>query len=254
MINKLNFATVKEAYTIPSTQIKNRQDEIDKLKKIIFENSDINKSNKYRSTSNSMSNMSNSTNMNNSTSNMSNSTSTSNSNIMNDSMNDIMGSNSMGGNSNIMGGNSNIMGGNSNIMGGNSNIMGGNSNIMGSNSNIMGSNSMNNNAQSEDFEYLFYKLASNPKFDQVVQNYVILKHPEWLNQSNQMNQMYVPMNQSNQMNQMYVPMNQMNQVNRMNQMSRSNFGNFNNDDVKHYILFFVFSVIIYLILGLLVKK
>jgi hypothetical protein len=73
-------------------------------------------------------------------------------------------------------------------------------------------------------------LASNPKFDQVVQNYLILKQPEWLK------------NMSNS------------QMSTMNQMGRSNFGNFNNDDIKHYILFFVLSVIIYLMLGILIKK
>ena len=172
MITKLNFATVKEAYNIPSEQIKSRQDEIDKLKKIINENSDINKTNKSQNSTN--------------TSNMSNITG---------SMGNSAGSMS-------------------------------NSNIM---SNSTGSNIMNNNAHSEDFDYLFYKLASNPKFDQAVQNYLILKHPDWLNQMNQTKQIYVP-------------------------IGKSNFGNFNNDDVKHYILFFVFSVIIYLLLGLLIKN
>ena len=169
MSNKLNFANVSEAYNIASEQIKSRQDQIDKLKKIIHENSDINKS----------------------------------PNNQNSPIRDPTGI------------------------------------IPNTISQlpvepIQPVQPVQPVQKSEDFEYSFYKLASNPKFDQAVQNYVILKQPTWIKNVN-----------TPQMNPMNIP---------MNQIGKSNFGNFDSTDIKHYILFFVFSVIVYLMLGLLIKK
>lgn len=157
MSTKLNFANVSEAYNIASEQIKSRQDQIDKLKKIIHENSDINKSNKDQNSSNTVSQ------------------------LPVEPIEPVQP--------------------------------------------IQPVQKNNNHPQSEDFEYSFYKLAGNPRFDQAVQNYLILKHPDWLKN-----------------------------INNNNIMSKSSFGNFDSTDIKHYIIFFVFSVIIYLMLGILIKK
>jgi len=165
MSNKLNFANVSEAYNIASEQIKSRQDQIDKLKKIINENSDIIKTNKDQNIPN----------------------------IPNTISQLPVGP-------------------------------------------IQPVQPVQPVQKSEDFEYSFYKLASNPKFDQAVQNYIILKQPTWINRMNN------------------SPMNPMNQMNQMNQMNKSNFGNFDSTDIKHYIIFFLFSIIVYLMLGILIKK
>ena len=167
MSNKLNFANVSEAYNIASEQIKSRQDQIDKLKKIINENSNINK---VQNSPNTISQL------------------------------PVEPVSNIEPVSNVQ--------------------------PVQPVHPVQQVQQVQKNNNSEDFEYSFYKLASNPKFDQAVQNYIILKQPEWLNRMN-------------------TP--------QMDQMNKSNFGNNNNDDIKHYILFFVFSVIIYLILGILVK-
>jgi hypothetical protein len=159
MINKLNFANVSEAYNIASEQIKNRQDQIDKLKKIINENSNVNNQNKDPNAQ--------------------------------DKIPGILPQVPVQHVQPVQ---------------------------------------MNNTQYSEDFEYSFYKLAGNPRFDQAVQNYLILKHPDWLKNMN-------------------TP-----QIIPTNQMSKSSFGNFDSTDIKHYIIFFVFSIIIYLLLGILIKN
>ena len=198
MSNKLNFANVSEAYNIASEQIKSRQDQIDKLKKIINENHDINKSNKKKSDLNVLGSQ--------------------------DSSYIPDGSYSQGGqDSSYIPGSSYSQGGQD------SSYSQGDPGTI-SRLPVQPVQPVQKNNNSEDFEYSFYKLASNPKFDQAVQNYIILKQPEWLKNMN-------------------TP-----QMNQMSQMGKSNFGNFDSTDIKHYILFFVFSVIIYLILGLLIKN
>jgi len=159
MINKLNFANVSEAYNIASEQIKNRQDQIDKLKKIINENSTVNNQNKDPNAQDK---------------------------VLQVPVQPVHP--------------------------------------------VQPVQVNNNHAPSEDFEYSFYKLAGNPKFDQAVQNYLILKQPDWL---------------KNMTTPQMIP---------TNQMGKSNFGNVDSTDVKHYILFFVFSIIIYLMLGILIKN
>jgi len=84
---------------------------------------------------------------------------------------------------------------------------------------------------SEDFEYSFYKLANNPKFEQTVKNYIIINHPEWL------------INNSS------------NNKNTQDNTNKSNFGNVDIDkNIKNYLMFFMFSIIIYLLLSIIINK
>ena len=168
MSHKLNFANVSEAYNIASEQIKNRQDQIDKLKKIINENSTVNNQTKDPNAQ--------------------------------DKVPGILPQVPV--------------------------------------QPVQPVQMNNTHAPSEDFEYSFYKLAGNQKFDQAVQNYLILKQPGWFKN------MCTPI-MSTLTN---IP------TNPMNQMSKSSFGNIDSTDIKHYIIFFIFSVIIYLMLGILIKN
>jgi len=97
-MNKLNFAPISDAYAIPSQQIKNNQQEISKLQKIIESSNPKSTAKKETST----------------------------------------------------------------------------------NDNIQSNNGSRIN-EKEDTEYIFLKLMSDPKFDKIVKNYVIMKHPEWIN-------------------------------------------------------------------------
>ena len=36
------------------------------------------------------------------------------------------------------------------------------------------------NAQDDDFDYSFFKLMKNPKFEDIIKNYIQFKHTEWL--------------------------------------------------------------------------
>ena len=72
--------------------------------------------------------------------------------------------------------------------------------------------------QQNDTEYTFFKLMNDPKFDDIVKNYVIFKHPEWILQKN----------------------------------SKEGFGN--TTEIRNYIIFFIASIIFYMILNLFFKN
>jgi len=79
----------------------------------------------------------------------------------------------------------------------------------------------------DDLELTFFKLMKSPRFEDVVKNYIYFKHPEWLLSSNK-----------------FVP-------------SKESFGSNTNlpcEDIKHYIIFFIVSISLYLLLSLLLKK
>ena len=88
----------------------------------------------------------------------------------------------------------------------------------------------------DDIDYNLMKVIGHPKFDDIVKNYALIHHPEWLLKET----VYVPQNVSLPQN---VP-----------QQSKSNFGNQYQSticsDVKRYIIFFVICTIIFLGLSL----
>jgi len=87
--------------------------------------------------------------------------------------------------------------------------------------------SKNTKPDEEDLELTFLRLMKNPRFGDVVQNYVLLKKPEWLLSSNN-----------------YVS-------------SKESFGKtsgINCTDIKNYIIFFIIALSLYLLLSLLLKK
>ena len=76
----------------------------------------------------------------------------------------------------------------------------------------------------------------HPKFEEIVKNYVIVNHPEWINK---------PVSSTT-----YLP--------RNDQSQKESFGNNNSkqvcDSIKNYIIFFAFSLIVYLFLEKILKK
>jgi hypothetical protein len=84
-----------------------------------------------------------------------------------------------------------------------------------------------NNAQS-DIDYNLMKVVGHPKFGDIVKNYALIHHPEWLLKETE-----------------YTPV----------QPSISRFGNKYSStvcsDVKKYLIFFVFSVIVFLSLSII---
>ena len=93
------------------------------------------------------------------------------------------------------------------------------------------------NQQFNSFDYNLLKVMGDPRFDHVVRNYVLINHPEWLNCSNQQQ------NQSQN-----VPQ-------KIPSLSKSTFGNNYSSnicyEIKRYIVFFIFSVVIFLFLSLI---
>jgi hypothetical protein len=89
------------------------------------------------------------------------------------------------------------------------------------------------NQQFNSFDYNLLKVMGDPRFDHIVRNYVLINYPEWLKCSNQ--QQNGPQN---------VP-----------SLSKSNFGNNYSSnicyEIKRYIVFFIFSVVIFLFLSLI---
>jgi len=80
----------------------------------------------------------------------------------------------------------------------------------------------------DDFEYTFLKLSRSPQFDDIVKNYILLKHPDWLLSSTS-----------------YLP------------NTKETFGKDSSNicnSIQNYILFFVVSLVIYLILSFILKK
>jgi hypothetical protein len=85
---------------------------------------------------------------------------------------------------------------------------------------------------SENFDYNLMKVISHPKFDDIVKNYALVYHPEWLLRES-----------------VYRPSQQMGPA---NPRSISYFGNKYQrtvcSDIKNYILFFIISVAIFVAL------
>ena len=111
----------------------------------------------------------------------------------------------------------------------------------------------NNDNINDDFDYNFFKLMKNPKFEDIIKNYIYFKHPEWLlsgtryygNTPNTSNTPNTPNNQNNPQ-QFY---------------SKEYFGYSGNKytttlcmDIKNYIIFFIISITIYLLLTLFLKR
>jgi len=71
------------------------------------------------------------------------------------------------------------------------------------------------------FEYDFFKLTKDPQFEEFIKNYVIFKHPEWL---------------------------------KTKESFTDTGPSKGNDDIKNYIIFFVISITIYLLLSLISRE
>jgi len=178
-MSKLNFASVSEAYSIGSEQIKNTQSEIAKLKKII-EDSAIQKNNQNNQN---------------------------NQNNENSSKNEL-------------------------------NVVPqqpiSDYKRIGNPDNTQATFCKpddNNKVMFDDFDYTFLRIMRHPRFDEIVKNYVIIQHPEWL------------LNNTH-----YVPNNQMNpNVYR----TKETFGS---SDYKNYIIFFIVSMILYLGISFVLKQ
>jgi hypothetical protein len=88
------------------------------------------------------------------------------------------------------------------------------------------------NTAQDDIDYNLMKVVGHPKFDDIVRNYALINHPEWLLKES----VYSPQQPAQQP----VPGN-----------NKSNFGNKYQStlclDIKKYILFFIFSVVIFII-------
>ena len=126
-MSKLNFASVSEAYSIGSEQIKNTQSEIARLKKIIEESS---------------------------------------TNVPNNNQKESIEYKRIGNPDNVQAQFCKPMNSNNSI-------------------NPMNPSNRNNPyfndvVSSDEFDYTFLKIMRHPKFDEIVKNYVIVKHPEWI--------------------------------------------------------------------------
>ena len=92
--------------------------------------------------------------------------------------------------------------------------------------------------KNDDFEYSFLKLSRNPQFDDIIKNYIIFKHPDWLLNNTSSS----PQSNNGVQKRLY---------------SKENFGISGNNicgDIKNYILFFIISIAIYLFLSVILKK
>jgi hypothetical protein len=79
---------------------------------------------------------------------------------------------------------------------------------------------------SDDLELTIFKLMKHPKFDDIIQNYVKFKHPDWI-------------------------------LNQNSYESKESFGKLKKstcDEIKNYVIFFVISISLYLFLSLLLNK
>ena len=84
-----------------------------------------------------------------------------------------------------------------------------------------------NTAPEDNIDYNLMKVVGHPRFDDIVKNYILVKHPEWLLKES----VYVP-NDTN---------------------SKSNFGNRYystvTSDIQRYITFFIISVFVFVLLS-----
>jgi hypothetical protein len=76
--------------------------------------------------------------------------------------------------------------------------------------------------QEDDLELVIFRLMKNPKFDEIIKNYINFKHPDWVLNSN------------------------------MYSTTKESFGKKINtstcEEIKNYIIFFVISILLYLFL------
>jgi hypothetical protein len=93
-----------------------------------------------------------------------------------------------------------------------------------------------------------FKLIQNPKFDDIVKGYVMIKHPEWIN-NNLINTTYSPQQNS-------IPVSDQNtNVKQVEKFTKESFGNNKTtNNLKNYVLFFVFSLLVYNLLEKTMKK
>jgi hypothetical protein len=84
-----------------------------------------------------------------------------------------------------------------------------------------------NQSPQDNIDYNLMKIVGHPKFDEIVKNYVLINHPEWLLKES----IYTPSNRD----------------------SNSNFGNRYQStvksDVQKYITFFIISVFLFVLLS-----
>jgi hypothetical protein len=84
-----------------------------------------------------------------------------------------------------------------------------------------------NEQEPNTLEIELFKLMKHPQFDDIIKNYVYFKHPEWIVHDNKY-------------------------------FSKENFGrklkSSTCEDIKNYIIFFVISISLYLLLSLLLNK
>ena len=99
----------------------------------------------------------------------------------------------------------------------------------------------------DNFDYNLMKIIGHPRFDDIVTNYAIVKHPEWFFSQS----VYTP----NNLNNLNVP-NNLN-FNAPSDCNVSYFGNRYQStlcsDVKNYIFFFVVCMALFLVLSLYFK-
>ena len=86
----------------------------------------------------------------------------------------------------------------------------------------------------DDFDYTFLRIMRHPRFDEIVKNYVIINHPDWILN----NTHYVPNNPNNP-----------NQI--IYSRSKEMFGSEN--VTKNYVIFFIVAIMIYLGICLVYK-
>ena len=93
-------------------------------------------------------------------------------------------------------------------------------------------------SNSNDIDYNLMKVIGHPKFDDIVKNYALIYHPEWL------------LNETT-----YVPVNTAGNATGKVADSKSTFGNVYHStvcsDVQKYLIFFITSVIIFIILSII---
>ncbi len=88
----------------------------------------------------------------------------------------------------------------------------------------------------DDLDFTFFKMMKNPKFEDIIKNYILFKHPEWFGKGLSGTQ-YSGNNQGN--NKEYFG---------------QKYSNTICTDVKNYILFFIISIAIYLLLVLFLNN
>ena len=118
---------------------------------------------------------------------------------------------------------------------GNTNGSNGSSNTNGNTNGISNVNGSNGSSPDDDLDFTFFKLMKNPKFEDIIKNYIIFKHPDWLGHG--LSGTQYSKNTGN---------------------SKEYFGQkYSNTictDIRNYVIFFILSIIMYLLLVLFLKK